>query len=328
MRPFWLSAGLLLALVALADADAGRLEYPCYRPHVAPTVDGAVAGDPAWENIPAVTGFYVLGGHYAVAKQTYAQACWDDEAFYVAMTCEEPDVPNLRLTVVDGGRFWEDDGVEIFIQPGEGKQVFQFGVTARGAKGGHEGFPDISKLQAGAKMGDGWYSIELRVPHEVLRATPKVGDHWRGNFCRNIFTTTSGGDKFTSWAPLKTRFLEPENFAVLQLRGPAPSPDEALRLSARLNENYRATLVAALTAAVKEAKEYLPALDEAADHPTFGPQAKQLRREWWRLERLVRRADQVSLGDLRRAVTRSEALVVQSHKLKYDYLIAKLLEEE
>lgn len=318
---------LLLVVAALGHAHAARPEYPSYRPLVPPVVDGEVADDPAWKNIPAVTGFYVLGGGYAIAKQTTAQACWDDEAFYVAMTCEEPDVPNLHLTVTDGGRFWEDDGVEIFVQPGEGKQVFQFGVTARGAKGGHEGFPDISKLQAGARMGDGWYSIELRVPHEVLQARPKVGDRWLGNFCRNIFTTASGGDKFTSWAPLKTRFLEPENFAVLQLCGPAPSPDEALKISARLNENYRATLVAALTAALQKANEYLPMLDEAADHPAFGPQARELRRGWWRLERLVRRAGQVSLSELRRAVTSSETLLHESHKLKYDYLIAKLLEE-
>ncbi|MCX7598139.1 MAG: carbohydrate-binding family 9-like protein [Armatimonadetes bacterium] len=318
---------LLLAFAALGYADAARPEYPCYRPCIAPRVDGEVADDPAWKNIPAVTGFYVLGGGYAKAKQTTAQACWDDQAFYVAMTCEEPDVPNLRLTVRDGGNFWEDDGVEIFIQPGEGKQVFQFGVTARGAKGGFEGFPDISKLRAGATMGDGWYSIELRVPHEVLRAKPRQGDRWLGNFCRNIFTTMSGGDKFTSWAPLKTRFLEPENFAFFKLCGPAPSQEEADKLSAQLNENYRATLITALAAAAQKAKEHIPVLGEAADHPTFGPQARELRRRWWRLVRLARRAEQASVWELRQAVTTSEALLDQSHKLKYDYLIAKLLEE-
>lgn len=327
MRSWALATSLLFAVVAWA-AGAGRPEYPCYHASVAPEIDGEVASDPAWRNIPAVTGFFVLGDGYSTSKQTIAQACWDDEAFYVAMICEEPDVPNLRLTVQDGGNFWEDDGVEIFLQPGENQQVFQFGVTARGAKGGFEGFPDIGKLQAGARMGNGWYSIELRVPHEVLRAKPRLGERWLGNFCRNIFTTTSGGDKFTSWAPLKSRFLEPENFAVLELCGPAPSPQEADKISARLNENYRTTLVRAFTASAEKAAEYLPALDEAAKDPTFGPQAGELRRQWWRLERLARRAGEASVWELRRAVTSAETLVRESHKLKYDYLIAKLLEDQ
>ena len=85
----------LLALLVL-PANAVGLVYPCYHPGVTPTLDGDVRDDPAWSNIPAATGFSALGGDFTVAKQTSFQICWDDEALYVAVVCEEPDVAHMK----------------------------------------------------------------------------------------------------------------------------------------------------------------------------------------------------------------------------------------
>ena len=71
---------LLLAFCAMASG-AERMVDPCYRAPGAPVMDGKVAGDSAWDQIPMVTGFSKQGDGYTDAKQTYAQACWDDEAF-------------------------------------------------------------------------------------------------------------------------------------------------------------------------------------------------------------------------------------------------------
>ena len=87
----WPSCSLSTGFCATASG-AERLSYPCYRVPVAPVMDGKVVGDPAWEPIPAVTGFHKLGAGYTDAKQTYARACWDDQALYVGLVCEEPDV--------------------------------------------------------------------------------------------------------------------------------------------------------------------------------------------------------------------------------------------
>jgi len=38
---------------------------------------------------------------------------------------------------------------------------------------------------------------------------------WRIGICRNTYATKSGGDKYTSWPALDSRFLEPHNFAPL-----------------------------------------------------------------------------------------------------------------
>lgn len=319
--------------VCIALAIAGLLsnptpaEYPCYRASAPPLIDGDVAGDPAWQSLPAAMGFSVLGGGYAVAKQASAWACWDDEAIYVAMTCEEPDVRLLSQKVRDGGPFWEEDGVEIFVQPGGAGQVYQFGVTAFGAKGCWEGHPDITQAQAAATRGQASYSIEVRIPFAVLGETPRAGDSWRGSFCRNIHTYESGGDKFTSWPPLNTRFLEPENYAIIHFLGPAPEEAELAPATNALNAAYRAHLISCLDALAREAREYLPALGEASRDHEFGPRARELRREWWRLGRVRRGAPRLGTADLRSAVASAQGLVDASYHVKYAYLIAKLLRE-
>jgi hypothetical protein len=328
MTRLW-TAFCLMALTSLAvPLQAEAPIYPCHRTAVAPVVDGEVEGDPAWSRIPSATGLYKLGGGYTLAKQTTVQACWDSQALYVAMTCEEPDIAKFKPKVRDGGPFWEEDGVEVFLQPGEGKQVYQFGITASGARGGHEGFPEFTKLQAAARAGAGKYTLEVRIPFEVVRATPSPGDAWRSNFCRNIYLTASGGDKFTCWAPLERQFLEPEHFAVLTFAGPAPEPAEAARIAERLNAGYRKHLVGLLQASAGQAQEYVPVLDEASRDKKFGTKAADVLARWRQLESLCRQAESAPIADLRASLAGANALVQASYDLKYAYLIAHLFGDE
>ncbi|MBM4046657.1 MAG: hypothetical protein FJ279_16230 [Planctomycetes bacterium] len=321
---FYLTVLTSLAVPLRAEAPS----YPCHRVAAAPVVDGEVEGDAAWSRIPSATGFYKLGGAYTLAKQTAVQACWDSQALYVAMTCEEPDIAKFKPQVRDGGPFWEEDGVEIFLQPGAGKQVYQFGITASGARGGHEGFPEFTKLKAAARAGAGKYSLEVRIPFEVVRATPSLGDKWRGNFCRNIYLTASGGDKFTCWAPLEKQFLEPQRFAVLTFAGPAPEPTEAARVGERLNAGYRKHLVGLLRASAEQAQEYVPVLDEASRDKKFGAKATEVLTRWRQLESLCRQAETAPIADLRSTLAGANALIQASYDLKYAYLIAHLFGDE
>ncbi len=313
----------LLALLVL-PANAVGLVYPCYHPGVTPTLDGDVRDDPAWSNIPAATGFSVLGGDFTVAKQTSFQICWDDEALYVAVICEEPDVTDMKLRIRDGGDVWLDDGIEVFVQPTGRGQTYQFGVTAGAARGCGEGSPDILKYQAARGVGDDFYTLEIRIPHELVGATPGVGDLWRGNVCRNIFTTTSGGDKFTSWAPLQRRFLEPEHFADIELRGPAPDARAVAAIDEALNLRYRAHLLEMLQGVAAQGDDYLPALGEAVGDAKFGREATRLRNQWRSLQRLAQDTDAVPVAEVREMLKGADALAQASYELKYAYLIAQL----
>ena len=288
-------------------------------------MDGLVTGDPAWEAIPAVTGFSKLGDGYTEAKQTWVRACWDGEALYVGVICEEPDIARMQLQVRDGGDTWMDDGIEIFLLPSGSLHATQFVVTAGAARGGYEGAPNILKYQAATHAGKASYDLEVRIPFELLGASPRPGERWRGNFCRNIWTTQSGGDKFTSWAPLQSRFLELERFATLEF---ADSPPDAAQVSAiadRLNGPYRVDFTRRLEATAARGREYVPALEEASEHERFRPQALELRRRWREFDRALANADTMPLPELRRILKGAQALTQESYDLKYAYLIATVL---
>jgi hypothetical protein len=316
---------ILLPALCVPAFTARVPTYPCYRPPVAPVMDGRVTGDPAWETVPAVTGFSKLGDGYTEAKQTWARACWDEQAFYVGIVCEEPDIAHMQLQVRDGGDTWLDDGIEVFLLPSGSLHATQFVVTAGAARGGYEGAPDILRYQAATHAGEASYELEVRIPFDLLGVTPKPGDRWRGNFCRNIWTTQSGGDKFTSWAPLQTRFLEPEHFATFEFAAAPPDAAQVSAIADHLNAAYRADLTKRVQAAATAGREYLPALTEASAADRFRPKALELRRGWRELDRALANADTTPLLELRRLLKGAQALTQGSYDLKYAYLIATVL---
>ncbi|MGC9318093.1 MAG: carbohydrate-binding family 9-like protein [Armatimonadota bacterium] len=308
-----------LALL-MTPVDASPLVYPCFRADAPPAID-ADGGDPCWQSKPLATGFSVLGDGFTEDKQTAFRACWDESALYFLIVCEEPDVGHLSLDVRDGGPGWLNDGVEIFVQPGGGDQVYQFVVTAAAARTTGEGAADFRKVDAAASTGERSYTLEIAIPHELLRAEPSVGDIWRGNVCRNIWTTISGGDKFTTWAPLQRRFLEPESFAAIEFRGAPPSDEVVTAATRDLNRRYREHLVAQLRDVATEAARYLPVLEEARRSEQFGSAARRLCYRWYRMEQMQVGSERYSIQDLREMVQSAEKLVAQSYELKYAYLI-------
>ncbi len=322
-----LLAALPCCLLTLASGrpPAQRLTYPCFQVSTAPLLDGSLADDPAWEGIPTATGFSKLGDGYTEAKQTSVQACWEKDALYVGVVCEEPDAALMKPTVRDGGDTWLDDGIEVFLQPAEDATVIQFVVTAAAARGGYQGAPDFLRYEAAAHVGADFYGLEIRIPFELVGATPRIGDAWRGDFCRNIWTTKSGGDRFTCWAPLQTQFLEPEHYAAIEFLGTPPPAATAQQLTERLNRPYRADLTRRLRALAATGREYTPTLAEAADDERFGEQARALLARWGELQDVLRGADSTPVGDLRHILQGAQALTQDSYDTKYAYLIANVL---
>ena len=100
-----LALALLLQASLLTAAERANW-YPCYRVEHSPQIDGEVANDPAWQGVPRVTGFHVLGNGYARAKQSTAMMCWDGDAVCIAVVCEEPDAASLKSDIKDGGWTW------------------------------------------------------------------------------------------------------------------------------------------------------------------------------------------------------------------------------
>lgn len=315
-----------MPIVTAADLPANH--YPCLRPPQEPRIDGHIQDDPAWQAVPGVTGFRALGGDFAHVRQTTAWMAWTPGAVYVAMLCEEPDAAGLKPTAKDGGWTWGEDSVEIFLTPVPGGQIYQFGVTAGGAKGSGEGQPDIAACAAAAAIRPDAYAIEMRIPYAVLGVTPpQAGTRWQGTFCRNVhMATKTGGDKFTNWSPLQARFLEPENFATLEFSDRVLSVAEAAALTEDLNRPYRQQLSAQVAALAARAGEFCPALEAATVHPRLGRQAQELLRTWQQIGDLATQQTRASLPEVRRALLDGRRLLDASYQTKYACLLEQLVE--
>jgi len=314
-----IAVAVLLAL-PLGTLNAWSSQYPCFHASAAPAVDGD-ASDPCWSATPLATGFSILGNGFTDAKQTAFRLCWDDAALYVLVVCEEPDVARLKTDVRDGGEAWLNDGVEVFVQPASGGQVYQLGVTAAAARSAGEGAPDWRQVEAAAATGQASYTLEIAIPHGVVRAEPRVGVSWHGAICRNIWTTNSGGDKFTSWPALQRRFLEPEHFATIDFRGAAPSEQAVAAMTLERNRGYREHLVAQLRGLTEQAPHYLPGLEQARESEELGGRARSLLYRWYRLARMQAASERFSIQQLRETVQSAEALQAASYDVKYAHLI-------
>ena len=312
----------LAASCALWGAET-PLSYTCNRNPVAPTLDGIVVGDPGWANIPGATGYHTLGDGYTTAKQTTAYATWDDSALYIGVVAEEPDIAQVKNVLSDGSDCWLEDGAEVFVQPPD-RQPLQFIVTSGGARASGAGNPGLEGWSAKASRHRDSYSLEIRIGFGVLGVTPKTGDVWHISFCRNTVTDDSGGDRYTCWAPLVSRFLEPESFPSLRFDAKALTATECQAAETTLNADYRATLTAQLAGLAQAADTYLPVLARASESPAFRSQAEPLVAGWKQAVALQRGAATAPLPQVRQALQSAEKLRQQSFELKYTMLLEEL----
>jgi hypothetical protein len=201
---------------------------------------------------------------------------------------------------------------------------FQFGITTGGARASGAGNPGLEGWSAKASRGTAGYSIEIRIGFGVLGVTPKAGDVWHISFCRNTFADASGGDKWTCWAPLVSRFLEPESFAQCRFEAKALTEAEWRAAETALNAEYRASLTAQLAALAKGADTYLPVLTRAVGNPAFKAQAEPLVSGWKEAVALQREAANAPVPQVRQALQSAERLRQQSYDLKYTMLLEEL----
>ena len=116
--------------------------------------------------------------------------CYDDKNLYVAFHNPEPEMKNIIADVTErDGNVWEDDSVELFLDPTAGKELYhQFIVNTNGVLYDGEGKDrdwDSKAVVKVKKTGDGW-SAEFSIPLSDLGVvgSPK-GQTWTANFCRN-----------------------------------------------------------------------------------------------------------------------------------------------
>jgi len=167
--------------------------------------------DAVWSKAMKVTLTHRLGTTKPPTQMTTAMVAYDSRHLYIAFECYEERMDLLRTIHKDpSGAVWQDDCVEVFIQPDPVNQpayYFQAVVNALGVKWDSFGFHQ--QWQAFAQRKERGWTVEMAIPFQAIGAEPpKPGDCWGINFTRE----ERPHDELTSWSPVQGHFHDPERF--------------------------------------------------------------------------------------------------------------------
>ncbi|MCX7600049.1 MAG: carbohydrate-binding family 9-like protein [Armatimonadetes bacterium] len=185
-----------------------------YASHVSapakPVIDGRL-DEPAWQAAEAALLSVRLYTAAPPSQQTIARACYDDRNLYVAIRCDEARMDLLRIAHRDPtGPVWQDDCVEVFVQPDPVSRWFYYFHAVANALGvGWDDYGRHRQWKCAARQQEKGWTAEMALPfHMIGAAAPQPGDCWGFNVTREERPHA----ETTSWAPVRGSFHEPERF--------------------------------------------------------------------------------------------------------------------
>ncbi|MEA3401956.1 MAG: DUF6067 family protein [Armatimonadota bacterium] len=212
--------------------------YPritCPRVTAPPSIDGELS-EGEWDGAGAATGFVGLNENLLVEDQSTVFVAHNREALYVAFECTDPQGRPIVATFTDrDSAVYQEDAVDIFLQPGPGDYpYYQLVTNALGTRfdmrlveenGRRAKQPDFDPdWTVVTSRGEGHWVAEARIPFASLdgRPAPENGTVWRGNFCRDA----DAASRLSSWAFTAGNFHRISTFGELLFR----DDDRAMRL--------------------------------------------------------------------------------------------------
>jgi hypothetical protein len=183
----------------------------CPRLGAAPKADGPV-DDAEWLGAARLEGFFGVQDGKPAARPTTVLIGHDGTTLYLAFVCSGQPKPQAQSRPHDGA-VWEDDAVEVFLQPPGSEAYYHFAVNAVGSRyearcqGGIDaGWNADWQAQTGA-VADGW-TVEIAIPLKPLAPAQGL---WRANFGREEADTKLA----TCWCPTFSSFHAPARFGTV-----------------------------------------------------------------------------------------------------------------
>ena len=210
-----------------------------------PVIDGALT-DPCWSAAVEVTPFALRGmtkrGKTAFAKeQTSVRLCYDANNLYVSFKCAQSvlDPMNNQLGAFkkntaghDLDSIWNDEYVLIMLDTNlDRKGFFNLMINGIGAMLDERCPPEApwrkrdktweSNAEVKTKIGNGYWTVEGRIPFKDLAVSPKLGDHW-GLGLGRINRAAPGKGAPSTWQPMEGGYHNAEEFGVLKFGSAVP----------------------------------------------------------------------------------------------------------
>ncbi len=192
----------------------------------APALDGKL-DDSCWQNSIEIAPFILADGVAQPNEQTIAYCTYDDNNLYVAFKCFDNNLnPDLAMShkiktqikEPDSSSLWQDDCVELFVQPDDSADYFHFIVNAAGVGCDIKNLKDVSwnsgfKI-AGSRTSRYWV-IEMAIPLQSLTSKKiDAASKWRVNFCRE----QKAYNEDSAWSPTCGSFLNKQYWGTLCFR--------------------------------------------------------------------------------------------------------------
>lgn len=208
----------LAATCVVAEDDYPVLVYPVPHAAAAPQLDGKL-GDAAWTDAPVCSGFTWYNRQELLAVQTTVRWVYTDDALYLGVWCDEPNVKELHPTQVprDAHQVFSTEAIEVFLDPQHNHaDYYQLAVNAAGSLFDSRGQEPSwnSGAEAAAVVGEQGWSLELKLPFKSFGIAPHDGLALGANVCRD---RTLKAREWSNWSQTKANFHDPERFAHLVL---------------------------------------------------------------------------------------------------------------
>ncbi|MCD6359370.1 MAG: hypothetical protein J7M38_00815, partial [Armatimonadetes bacterium] len=199
-----------------------------------PTIDGTI-GESEWRAAGRATGFVGLNDPTLVEDQTIVRVGHDADNLYVAFECIDPLKRPLEGTHKQrDAAVYQEDAVDVFLQPGPGKYPYYQLVTncigtrydCRLIKRNGRRVSDVEwnpDWTVATSRASGRWVAEMAIPWADLGGAPAGGDRWRVNFCRDA----DAASRLSSWSYTGGNFHTTSNFGEMLFRG----DDRAMRLT-------------------------------------------------------------------------------------------------
>ncbi len=183
-----------------------------------PTIDGELE-ESIWKEASEISRFFNLFGEKA-SFQTKVFIAYDNSNIYFFFLCNEPYMNYVKACEKSrDGLVWEDDCVEIFLQPYFDKEYekkyYHLITNTIATKYDEIGFGGIGwnpKWEVKTSLSTSSWMAEITVPFgSLVSNSPKTGDVWRFNLCRTEWVK----GECSSWSWTKGGFHKPERFGYL-----------------------------------------------------------------------------------------------------------------
>lgn len=194
-------------------ARAQQVTIPVW--DAAPALDGDLS-DPIWQHAAQLDPFVLINGAADPLMQTDVLLGSDATTLYLGITCHEDNMGAITARISeDGGRVWEDDCVEVYVDDNlDGRSYRQVLANSLGTQSWNNS--EDRSWRAGSKVAtkshnDRWV-VEWAIPMSDLGLT---GQQFGLNVCRERRPMETL--ELSCWSPTGTGFGVPERFGLASL---------------------------------------------------------------------------------------------------------------